>query len=109
MVLEEELSSKDEIKIAPDLSVTSDAITLTVASNRDQSPVSSNPSIADRTMEEAASNANKWVFTSFVSKERASYTQCTHRTIGSIQMEPTNVRFTFGWHSITSGLSHNFP
>ena len=66
-VLEEELSSEDEVENA-----TNDAsITLLVTSNSDQSPVSSNPSITDRTaVEETANDGTKWVFRSFGSNER---------------------------------------
>ena len=44
----EELSSEDGIENAPYLFATSDATTLPMTSNSDQSPVSSNPSKVDR-------------------------------------------------------------
>ena len=48
-VSEEELSSEDEIENAPELSATSDAITLLMTSNSDQSSINSNSSRANRT------------------------------------------------------------
>ena len=50
-VSEEELSKEDEVEIAPNLSATNDATTTTliVTSNSDQSPVSLNPTVVDRT------------------------------------------------------------
>ena len=71
-VLEEELSSEDEVENAPNLSATNDfGNTLLVTSNSNQSPVSSNPSIADRTVvEETANDKTKWVFKRFGFDER---------------------------------------
>ena len=48
-VSEEELSIKDDTENAPDLFPTSDATTLPVTSNSDQSLFTSNARIADRT------------------------------------------------------------
>ena len=65
-ISEKELSSKDEIENAPDLSGTSDATTLPVTSNSNQSPVSSNPSIFDETaVEEIANDGIKLAFIGF--------------------------------------------
>ena len=47
-VLEKELGSEHEIEYAPNLFNTSDATAFPVLSNIDQSPVSSNSSIADK-------------------------------------------------------------
>ena len=66
--MKEELSSEDEIENAPDLSVTSDATTLLVMPNSDQSLVSSNPSIDNRT----ANLETKWAFMGFGSEERGN-------------------------------------
>ena len=105
-VSKEELRSEDVMKTASDISATSDATTLPVTSNGNQSPVSSNPSIADSTAgEETANDKTKWVFISFGSKEKRKTgdTQRTHRTIESIQAEPKNVKFTFKFLSIIAG------
>ena len=59
--MEEELSSKDNIENASDLSATSDATTIPVTSNNNQSLVSSNPSIADRTAMEETTNDETYV------------------------------------------------
>ena len=71
-VSEEELSSEDEVENALNLSATNDAsTTFLVTSNSNQSPVSSNPSIAHRTaVEETANDGTEWVFRSFGSDER---------------------------------------
>ena len=69
-VPEEGLSYEDEIENAPDLSATTNATT-PITSNRDQSRVSLNPSIADRTtVEDTANEETKWIFKSYGSEER---------------------------------------
>ena len=74
------MSRKDEIENASDLSATSDATTIPVTSNNNQSLVSSNPSIADRTaMEETTNDGTKWVFIRFDCEERGR--RATHNEL----------------------------
>ena len=81
--MEEELSRKDDIENAPNLSAASDATTIPVTSNSNQSPVSSNPSIADRTTKrQQTTELNGCLYVLIVKKEgdelhtmKACYTQ----------------------------------
>ena len=74
------MSRKDEIENAPNLSAASDATTIPVTSNNNQSLVSSNPSIADRTtMEETTNDGTKWVFIRFDCGERGR--RATHNEL----------------------------
>ena len=78
--MEEELSSKDDIENAPNLSATSDTTTIPATSNSNQSPVSSNPSIAGRTaMKETENDGTKYVFIRFDCEERGR--RATHNEL----------------------------
>ena len=76
-----QLSSKDEAENVSHLSATIDAsTTLLVTSNSDQSPVSSNPSVANRTaVKETANDGTKWVFRIFDGNGRGK--RATHNVL----------------------------